>query len=220
MYRKPDDDRLDEAIRAVIKRERHVRSQTAMAELVLNELKRDREDYRISGERIRKVAIERGILEIGIEYNMHDGRSHADVCPVCGYPTDAVSNTTLDGRDADIGYECTKCPYQTGLRKRMPGRYTFSEGRPPDAVKDRISLVRDVTKLMKKAAALVERATEGTEYRKRGMRCRDDIRRIISSNDNDNNLRDLIKDMDNRSKEQPEWSAPLPSVKSANRKDI
>jgi len=220
VYRIPDDDRLDEAIRTVIRRERHVRSQAAMTVSVHNELKRDGENYRVSGERIRKIAIERGILKVEIEYNLHDGRSCADICPVCGYPTDAISNTTLDGRDAEIGRECTKCPYHTGMKKKMPGRYIFTERRLRDAVEDRVSLVKDAAELMKRAAAMVERATEGTEHRGKGKRCRDGIRKIIASKDGGNSLRGLINDMEGRSGERPERVVPLPSDENANRKDI
>lgn len=220
-YRIPDDDRLEEAIRAVMERDIQIRSQTMMTSLVLSELRKESEDYRVSGERIRRVAIERSILRIYIDYNQHDDRSSPDVCPVCGYPMTSVSNSTLAGGKAKIGRRCTKCPYQTGTKLRTPGRYTFTKGQQPENgmnVEDRISLIRDASDLMKKAAAMVESATKGTEFGRRGKSCANSIKRTVTSKKNNNSLSSISKDM--TSSEDPEWTRPLVSVKNSRLKDI
>ena len=219
MYKIPDDDRLDEAIRAVMRRERRIESQAAMTELVLKELGKDGDNYRVSGERIRKVAIERDILRVEIEYNLYDELSSPEICPVCGYPMDVIGNATLDGRETDIGRKCTKCAYQIGLKKKMPGRYTFSKGRPSKETvsdADRIALINDAAELLRKAASMTERATKGTELRKRGKKCAGNIVKIITSKSDGNSMRNLIKDLESP---DPGWTQPLVSVKNANRKD-
>jgi hypothetical protein len=166
------------------------------------------------------VAIERNILRIEIEYNEHDGHSSPDLCPVCGYPMDVVSNETLDGRETDVGRNCTKCPYHTGLKRRTPGRYTFSIGRSSregTGAEDRISTVRDAERLIKKAATMIEGATKGTEHGRKGKGCAKSILKNISSKKDDHSLRNLIKDMEHT---DPDWARPLASVKNVNLKDI
>ncbi|MCL2785783.1 MAG: hypothetical protein FWD81_00975 [Methanomassiliicoccaceae archaeon] len=221
-YSIPNDDRLEEAIRAVIGRDTQIRSQSMMTDLVLKELRKESEDYRVSGERIRRVAIERNILRIDIDYNQHDDRTSPDVCPVCGYPMAAVNNTTLSGGAARIGRQCTKCPYQTGSKRRTPGRYTFSKGHISKSgmnTDDRVTLIKDASELMKKAAAMVESATKGTEYGRRGKSCANNIKRTITSKKNANSLTSISKDMRSGS-DDPEWTKALTSVKNTKLKDI
>ena len=220
-YRIPNDEILEEAILAVIGRNLQIRSQSEMTGLVLKELKKVSDDYRISGERIRRVSIERNILRLDIEYNQHDDRSSPDVCPVCGYPMAAINNSTLGGGAAKIGRHCTRCPYQTGAKRRTPGRYTFSKGKLSGdeiGVSDRISMITDASELMKRAAAMVESATKGTEYGIRGKGCANSIKNVISSKKNVNSLMNISKDMSDG--EEPEWTRPLASVKNSKLKDI
>ncbi|MDR0198542.1 MAG: hypothetical protein LBI08_02230 [Methanomassiliicoccaceae archaeon] len=198
MYRIPDDDRLEKAIVAVVRKEGHVRSQAEMTSLVLSELRKEDPEYRVSGERIRRVAIERNILRVDIDYNMQDDRSLPDVCPVCGYPMAAVSNSTLDGRESKVGRQCTKCPYHTGSRRRTPGRYTFSKGGSAKKgmnIAERISMIEDAAKLMKKAASMIESATKGTEYERRGKGCARSIKRTMVSKKDGNSLNNIVKDL-------------------------
>ena len=188
----PDDDLLEKAIRSVIGRNRRVVSQAAMTKLVISELRKYDEGYSVSGHRMRRIAAERNILRIEIEYNVHGDTSFNDLCPVCGYPTELINNTTLDDRETDVGRRCTKCTYQTGMKRRTPGRYTFSIVRSTGTA-GRISVVKDAEKLIRKAASMVERITKGTEHTKKGKRCAGNIKKIISSKDG---LADLIRDMD------------------------
>jgi len=219
-YKIPNDDLLEEAVRAVIERDLLVRSQTAMTELVMDELNKGSDDYRVSGERIRRIAIEKGILRIDIEYNQHDDRSSPDVCPVCGYPMAAVSNTTLGGGSANIGRKCTKCPYHTGSKRRSPGRYTFSKGQSSKGsmnIGGRAALIKDASDLMRKAAAMVESATKGTEYARKGKSCANNIKRMITSKKNINSLENLASDMG--SGRDVADGPPVPS-RNAKLKDI
>ena len=68
-YSIPSDERLSEAIFIVMYRNQQVRSQSEMTELVLKEINKDGSDYRVSGERIRRLAVNRGLIHISIDYN-------------------------------------------------------------------------------------------------------------------------------------------------------
>ena len=179
-----------------MRKNRQVDSQIAMTRLVSAELKKSDEGYGVSGGRIRRVAAERNILDMEIEYRVHGEPSFNGICPVCGYPTELINNTTLDGREADIGSRCTRCVYQTGLKRRTPGRYTFSIVRSTKDnmdLTDRISVVKDAEKLIGKAASMIENITKGTEYAKKGKRCSDNVKKTIKG---ENGLADLIKEME------------------------
>jgi len=218
MYRVPDDDRLEKAIAAVVKKEGHIRSQAEMTGLVLSELRKEDPEYRVSGERIRRIAIERNILRVDIDYNLQDDRSLPDVCPVCGYPMAAVSNSTLDGRESKVGRQCTKCPYQTGSKRRTPGRYTFSKGASAKkgmSGAERITMIEDAAKLMKKAASMIESATKGSEYERRGKGCAKAIKRTMVSKKDGNSLNNIVKDI---AAAEPQGTAR--SAKNTKLKDI
>ena len=220
-YKIPDDDRLEEAINIVMGRERQIRSQAAMTELVSKELRKEYDDYRVSGERIRRVAIERGLLKIEIEYNEHDDQSSVDVCPVCGDPMNIITNTTLDGREADIGRNCTRCPYHTGIKKRTPGRYTFIRGgskKDRMTAEDRVEMMKEASELFNRASSLVNSATKGTELGIRGRRFLKNVDKAVSSKKDGNSLVNITKDMERGGR--PGWTRPLVSVKDVNRKDI
>lgn len=127
-YRIPDEGRVAEAVFAVMYRNQQVRSQREMADLVRRELDRDGEGYRISGERIRRIAVNRGLLQLVIEYSGADGGEPPDVCPVCRNRMSPVMNATLDGGEVEVGRRCTACPYAADSARRVPGRYTFVRG--------------------------------------------------------------------------------------------
>ena len=123
-YRIPSDDRLAEAIFVVMYRNQQVVSQKEMARLVLNELEKDGEQYRVSGERIRRLVVNRDMAALEIDYNECEG-DLPDECPVCRNPMTSVKNSTLDGDVVEIMRKCTSCPYTVGSVMHLPGRYTF-----------------------------------------------------------------------------------------------
>ena len=123
-YRIPSDDKLAEAIFVVMYRNPQVVSQKEMARLVLNELEKDGEQYRVSGERIRRLVVNRDMAQLEIDYNESEG-DLPDECPVCRNPMTSVKNSTLDGDVVEIMRKCTSCPYSVGSVMHLPGRYTF-----------------------------------------------------------------------------------------------
>jgi hypothetical protein len=60
---------------------------------------------------------------------------------------------------------------------------------------DRISMIRDAEKLMMKAASMIESATKGTEYERRGKGCSKTIKRTMISKKDGNSLNNIIKDI-------------------------
>ena len=124
-YRIPSDEKLAEAVFVVMYRNQQVVSQKEMATLVLKELERDGEEYRVSGERIRRLIVNKDMAQLAIDYNESDGEL-PDVCPVCRNPLTSVKNSTLDGGTIEIMRKCTRCPFSVGSVNRTPGRYTFT----------------------------------------------------------------------------------------------
>lgn len=123
-YRIPDDDRLAEAIFVVFYRNQQIVSQRELVSLVMKELNKDGSNYRVSGERIRRMIVNRQMGQIVIDYNESEGEiPHS--CPVCGNKMMSIMNSTLDGNVIEVTRKCTACPYSVGTTKRMPGRYTF-----------------------------------------------------------------------------------------------
>ncbi len=123
-YRIPSDEKLAEAVFVVMYRNQQVVSQKEMASLVLKELEKDGEEYRVSGERIRRLAVNNDLAQLSIDYNESDGEL-PETCPVCRNNLTSVKNSTLDGGTIEISRKCTKCPFSVGSVNRTPGRYTF-----------------------------------------------------------------------------------------------
>ncbi len=123
-YRIPSDDKLAEAVFVVMYRNQQVVSQKEMAGLVLKELEKDGNEYRVSGERIRRLIVNRDMAQISIDYNESDGPL-PDECPVCRNKLTSVKNSTLDGNVVEIMRKCTSCPFSVGSVNHVPGRYTF-----------------------------------------------------------------------------------------------
>jgi len=129
MYSIPKDDRLADAIFTVMYRNNQVRSQSELARLVRKELDNDKKDYRVSEERIRTLAIRRGMASVHIDLHETDETELPDTCPVCRHPMESVLNMTIYGKTTEVGRKCSGCPYSMGTRRRIPGRYVFTRPR-------------------------------------------------------------------------------------------
>ncbi len=135
-YRIPPSDLLVDVIKEVVKKHLTVSSQRKLTELVLRRLKDIDKEYAASEERIRRVAIDSGVAKIEIHCREGEEKSRYSRCPVCGSKMVRIRNETVFGGTVTLGYKCTKCPYWTGLRRRIPIRYVFyGDGYPtPDAL--------------------------------------------------------------------------------------
>lgn len=124
-YRIPSEDLLAEVIREVLTRRPMVVSQRKLTQMVLKELKTYDEQYTATEERIRKVAIDSGSAKIEIHCREGEERSRYSKCPVCTSKMRRIRNETIFGGTVTLGYKCNKCPYWTGLKRRIPIRYVF-----------------------------------------------------------------------------------------------
>ncbi len=125
-YRIPKDDEIAKAIENCLSRSPKVRSQTALNELVLTELMCVDETFRVSGERIRKVGIQRKLFNLEIRYAHKDGPVPYDVCPVCRSKLESVRNRTLDWKTVELSRDCKVCGYSAKNDTSRPARYIIS----------------------------------------------------------------------------------------------
>lgn len=123
-YNIPDDETLADSIFAVMYRNPVVRSQKVMVDLVSKELSK-KGNYRASGERIRKLAVKRKLAKIEMTYNNFDSHDVPDICPVCKSKMTSVYNKTLYDQTIEVKRKCSACSYSVGMKKRLPGHYTF-----------------------------------------------------------------------------------------------
>lgn len=124
-YKRPSDKKLDEALVSVLLRNQTIHSQNELVRLVIDELEKDGETYGISGNRIRRYAIDNGMITLEIDYRDSKTRSALERCPVCGMDLIPVHNTTLDGDTVEIMRRCTRCGYVSSAKGSIPGRYTI-----------------------------------------------------------------------------------------------
>lgn len=124
-YRIPPSDTLADAITEAMKGRAMVVSQQKLTEMVLKKLKSLDPEYAASEERVRRLSIERNLAKIEIHAREAEERSRAGRCPVCSSKMSRIQNQTIFGGTVTLGYKCRRCPYWTGLRRRIPVRYVF-----------------------------------------------------------------------------------------------
>ena len=124
-YHIPSDNKVERAIKKVLKEFRTVPSQYKLKELVEKELKTKKLKYSVSGSRLRTIAINSGLANL--EIHTREGSPHKLLsgCPVCGKSLKRVKNLTIWGGQVTIEYQCSNCGYWTGKKKRIPTRYIF-----------------------------------------------------------------------------------------------
>ncbi|MDH4123124.1 MAG: hypothetical protein OEV21_03465 [Thermoplasmata archaeon] len=125
-YKIPSDEEIADAIKRALARRGVVNSQRKLAELVRTELKTMDPDYTVAEERVRMLAIDRGLAKLSINARDTLTRTSSNKCPVCSKRMKHIKNLTVYGGSVDLGYRCSKCGYWTGLKARRPTRYIFS----------------------------------------------------------------------------------------------
>ncbi len=130
-YRVPSDARVVEAIEEALGRHPIVDSQEQLGELVGRVLQEEDEHYRVSGARVRRLAVQEGLVRVQVETGT-TGEPPREACPVCDGEVDAVRNRTLTGGETVVGVRCSRCAYEAGARHEVPLRYGFvREENPP-----------------------------------------------------------------------------------------
>jgi len=124
-YKVPSDEEVVEAIQKAMTGSHIVRSQTELRALVQTELKVKDPAYSITNERLRRIALEKVGLAIEMQSRELEDGPALSKCPVCKSPLKATKNVTIYGGTVTLGFKCTKCPFWTGVKRRVPTRYTF-----------------------------------------------------------------------------------------------
>jgi len=125
-YKIPSDEEVSELVLKVMRIKRVVESQAQLLSEVLVHLQMRNPEYKLTGQRLRKLAMR--IPEIHVEIKCKDTDTLVDnmeTCPVCGSKMERVENMTLEGKKIVIGFKCTFCSYWTGRKLRVPIRYIF-----------------------------------------------------------------------------------------------
>ena len=124
-YRIPKDEQVLAALRRATDLKPLVDSQRKLKRLVEREL-RGEEGFKVGEQRLRRIAIGSKLFELRIDTRETDEKKSMVTCPVCGSRLARQKNATVYGGTVTLGYRCRACGYWTGLRRRVPVRYTFT----------------------------------------------------------------------------------------------
>ncbi len=125
-YSIPSDEEIRDALKIVMTRMKGVGSLRKLRKLVLRELKIKNDEYTVSSQRLRKIAVTSSFIHTNIKARKDgDRESLKGKCPVCGNKLNMTKNETLFGGTVTLGYKCTECPYWTAMKRRVPIRYGF-----------------------------------------------------------------------------------------------
>ncbi|MGC8584693.1 MAG: hypothetical protein ACP5RZ_02580 [Thermoplasmata archaeon] len=125
-YTIPDEKLIEKIIEKIFIENPEINSQKKLIDLIRKELALKDKNLRISVRRLRKIAINDAKVKINIQYK--ELNKNSDIlkkCPVCGNDLKAIYNYTLDGEKVYVGKKCEVCLYWTGIKLRLPKRYTF-----------------------------------------------------------------------------------------------
>ena len=119
------DDRAKKALKKVFKKTHTVSSQHKLKKLTEKELKTKRKKYSVSEKRLRNLALQSGFITLEIHSREGDPEKVMTKCPVCGTTLKRVKNLTIWGGEVTLEFQCPRCKYWTGKKKRIPTRYVF-----------------------------------------------------------------------------------------------
>ena len=122
MYKIPNDEEIARAIKKVLSKHKEVRSQALFHDFVLRELRIKSPYYRVSSERIRRIA-----SEIGVKIIVDKRKSHIDAktCFVCGGVLATMKTKNLEGVEVPAGKRCKTCDFKMDRANLYPKRYIF-----------------------------------------------------------------------------------------------
>lgn len=122
-YHIPTSEEVVIAIYRALRKYGTIDSQWKLREKVTEELKNLDKGYRVSLQRVRKLAVKAGFIKI--EIRSREGEEETTACPVCDGKLRKVKNISLWGKEVIVGYKCTSCPYKSGKKRQIPTRYIF-----------------------------------------------------------------------------------------------
>ena len=221
-YRIPDDELLVDAIVNVLLKNKTVVSQREICQLVVEQLNRNAEiPYRVSGNRVRRLSLERGLVSLDIEYRETHGIDLPEECPVCGRALDPVTNSTLEGGTAVVMMKCRSCGYVASARSSIPSKYTFNMR--PRRVSEIHSVRMDRLYRAKEhigiACDILESLIDGHVLAHDARNTISKLREICDGKEDPGSIGNMIRAME-VDEGEPGWCRPLASVKHVQRKDI
>jgi hypothetical protein len=116
---------LRRSLKRVLQRAGGVGTLTHLVELVNEELEREDPSHRVSGPRLRRIAVTEPEVRVVIHTRRAQSTRLSKTCPVCRSSLKRVENRTLTGDRVTLEARCTVCPYWTGRARRIPTRYGF-----------------------------------------------------------------------------------------------
>ena len=126
-YHIPSDERIVRAILQVFHKYRSVTSQYRLKTLVERELRTKEQDFGVSGSRLRLLIITHDLATVEIHSREGDPRRVLTRCPVCNHTLNRVKNQTIWGGEVTLEFQCGRCGYWTGKKKRIPTLYVFHQ---------------------------------------------------------------------------------------------
>ena len=220
-YRIPDDELLTDAIVNVLLRNRTVVSQREICQLVAEQLNRNAEvPYRVSGNRIRRLSLEKGLVSLDIEYRESESEM-PEVCPVCGRTLTPINNSTLEGGTAVIAMKCGHCGYSASARSSIPSKYTFNmkAKKVSEIHSVRMDRLYRAKEHLGVACDIIESLIDGHVLAHDAKATVQKLREICDGKDDPGSIGNMIRAMETDEGE-PTWCRPLASVKYSARKDI
>lgn len=124
-YSIPSDKKVIDSLRRVMKKAHIVKTQRHLKELVIKELHKKNKKFRLTGKRLRLLALDSSFVNVEIESREGDPKKSLHRCPVCHHRLKRVKNLTIWGGVVTIELHCNHCGYWTGKKKQIPTRYVF-----------------------------------------------------------------------------------------------
>ncbi len=129
----PSDDRIEREVLALVREFGCVDNLTLLRSLLLQRLKEEDPEFRVSHTRLRKLVPGMEKVEFIVHaaesedmtrrYGGEKALDHLKKCPVCGTRLNPLKNETLYGWVVVLEKKCPLCGYWTGRNLRRPNRY-------------------------------------------------------------------------------------------------
>ena len=110
-----------EAISKIFREHKVISSQRKLKELTSKFLG----EKSVSERRLRKIAIDSGIVNIKILTRECREIFDMDKCPVCDNNINVINRKDIWGNLTKTEFVCNKCGYRSGIKKRVPTKYIF-----------------------------------------------------------------------------------------------
>ncbi len=125
IYRIPPEKEVKKAIEEVLEDYGMLGSLTSMTLMINMRLSSANSAWRVSSRRIKRIVSRMKRVKMEIISSEREEMIKKPICIVCSAEMKPLMNRTLDGDIVVLGYVCPDCGYRTGLKRKVPVRYTF-----------------------------------------------------------------------------------------------